>query len=710
MSLFLAVMLEAFEAKYDGGIGKDGGTTVGSKIGSFFSGVKSKLSSMGKSLESGKRSSRGGGSIRPGSPPLEGEEGPEGKRRVPRLGKLASIAKKEPAGAFKKAVKGSPRLKGSPRPKGGKKLLHQGAVVPTTEEIDRPHSTGSGEEGEATIYKPKQQEGMAVAKASVERPPSAVPQVASESDPRDSALSGDGRRMPSPLTAGGQQQQLPSDMEGGGGLDVAAWVSRGVLHPASLSSGLGSSSETEDNGPANRGSHCTPRPGAETSVMSSHSNGGGGARPVAVPLHVGIHGSLPDLDSAKSSTCSDPFASSSSAAAAAGGGGSARRGGEAIGERSTSLGRAGSSSRLRFTAGPVAEADHFDEGVEAGAEADDEAAGGSAAHDVSAPLPPPLVGGNAAIIGRSPRRRGSDGMVHGGGGGASPGQLSSEWRPIPDPTAAPPAPSGPPLARESSADDDPLLELASRMVDSGHRRRSSANAGRLDLDQALEHVQQSVNRRVSAQGFPDGAPLMSASAASYHQETGDDLDAALTDFASNARPGGVSGRRSIDPQSRPQPPPSVSPGPDAASSAVVPEPPASFRRHRLVQGSSEGAAAAGGGDGDGSGPRLLRPAPPPDGHQSSAAKENQRPVSILEMAEDMALRAPVVLPPGVSPRRAFATPTPGLDGSDETSVLSPTPPTAPHPEAGSGTRPIPALNVAAVRAQQVGWRDYMCGR
>ena len=50
VSLFLAVMLEAFEAKYDGGIGKDGGTTFGSKMGSMISGLQSKMSSLGNSL------------------------------------------------------------------------------------------------------------------------------------------------------------------------------------------------------------------------------------------------------------------------------------------------------------------------------------------------------------------------------------------------------------------------------------------------------------------------------------------------------------------------------------------------------------------------------------------------------------------------------------------------------------------------------------
>ena len=52
VSLFLAVMLEAFEAKYEGGIGKDG-TTFGSKMGSMISGLQSKMSSMGNSMRCG---------------------------------------------------------------------------------------------------------------------------------------------------------------------------------------------------------------------------------------------------------------------------------------------------------------------------------------------------------------------------------------------------------------------------------------------------------------------------------------------------------------------------------------------------------------------------------------------------------------------------------------------------------------------------------
>ena len=49
VSLFLAVMLEAFEAKYDGGIGRGDGTTMGSRIGSMLNSFKSKMSSLGNS-------------------------------------------------------------------------------------------------------------------------------------------------------------------------------------------------------------------------------------------------------------------------------------------------------------------------------------------------------------------------------------------------------------------------------------------------------------------------------------------------------------------------------------------------------------------------------------------------------------------------------------------------------------------------------------
>ena len=572
---------------------------------------------------------------------------------------------------------------------------------------------------------------------------------------------------------------------GGGGGDVAAWVGQGVLGHATLraadedtSPRMNEAAEGEEGSRPSVRLMIPPGPAADLDLDSANCSDGShpalsrhnSSQRAAAPGSPAVAGLLQGRQSTDNGGGGGGGNNGGGGGSGNGGGGGRGNNGGGGGSGNGGGGGSGNSSRLRNVAGPLGEGTNDGGGSSGGRSRLRNVAGplgegtnteggnsgrqSSRLRNVSGPLgeaslDSPREGEPAPPQPQQQPRPPSSSTVPRVGG--TPRRSSTEWRPIPDPSAAPPHPSSSSSWPQPADNDDPLADLMhfpsgeraarSQKDGAGGIRNSIGGVGGKDhLDAMLVEAQLAVAGRrgsthaAGAKGAAAAAgvgldPLEQAAvglgvssprppprgdasvassrpggAASLRHNApavgSDALDAALSDFA---RPpafgrGSTYSRASMARAAEGAEAAGRGGGsatPETQSSPLMTQAPSAADVLPLSHRQMQGVAAEGS-------PRL-RPAPPPVERRPlhpGGREEEERPVSMLELAAEHRTGGQ-----GPLPERAFATPVP------------PSEPRPVHTDGGTGSPAIqeeaekafatpspaivPALNMDPVRAQSV---------